>query len=197
MRYPKDHKQQTNQRILRAAGRLFRKQGYAATGVDAVMKSAHLTAGGFYSHFRSKQDLLAETLDAVFRGASADRPPELSELQGQEWLRAFTGFYLSAEHRGAVDCGCPIPALAAEVARLGGRTQEVFEQHLRRIIEFMARQLDEQHPDRKRAISTTALLAGAVLLARAVADETFSQEILGTCREVAMEAIEHTSGNRG
>ena len=197
MRYRKDHKQQTNQRILRAAGRLFRKQGYAATGVDAVMKSAHLTAGGFYSHFRSKEDLLAEALAAVFRGASADRPPELSKLEGQEWLRAFTGFYLSAEHRNAADCGCPIPALAAEAARLGGRTQEVFEQHLRRIMEFMARQFDEQHPDRKRAISTTALLAGAVLLARAVADETFSQEILGTCREVAMEAIEHSSGNRG
>ena len=107
-----------------------------------------------------------------------------------------TSFYLSAEHRNAADCGCPIPALAAEVARLGGRTREVFEQHLRRSIEFIARQFDEQHPDRKRAISTTALLAGAVLLARAVADETFSQEILGTCREAAMEAIKHSSGNR-
>ena len=196
MRYREGHKQQTNERILRAAGRLFRRQGYAATGLDAVMSSAQLTAGGFYSHFRSKQDLLAEALDAVFRGASADRPPELSKLEGQEWLRAFTGFYLSAEHRNAADCGCPIPALAAEVARLGGRTREVFEQHLRRIIEFIARQFDEQHPDRKQAISTTALLAGAVLLARAVADETFSQEILGTCREAAMEAIKHSSGNR-
>ena len=195
MRYQKDHKQQTNQRILRAAGRLFRKQGYAATGVDAVMRSAYLTAGGFYSHFHSKEDLLAETLDAVFREASIDRPPELSKLQGHEWLRAFTGFYLSAEHRNAADCGCPIPALAAEVARLGGRTREVFEQHLRRIIEFIGKQFDEQ-PDRRRAISTTALLAGAVLLARAVADETFSQEILETSRAAAMEAIEHTSGKR-
>ena len=193
MRYRKDHKQQTQQRILGAAGRLFRKHGYAATGVDAVMKSARLTAGGFYSHFHSKEHLLAETLDAVFRGAGADRPPQLSKLEGQEWLRAFTGFYLSAEHRNAADRGCPIPALAAEVARLGGRTREVLEQHLRRIIEFIAKQFDERHPDRKRAISTTALLAGAVLLARAVADETFSQEILGTCREAAMEAIEHSS----
>ena len=57
MRYPTGYKQQTNERILRAAGRLFRKQGYAATGVDAVMKSADLTAGAFYSHFRSKEDL--------------------------------------------------------------------------------------------------------------------------------------------
>ena len=107
MRYRKDHKQQTNQRILRAAGRLFRKQGYAATGVDAVMKSAYLTAGGFYSHFHSKEELLAETLDAVFRGASADRPPELSKLQGQEWLRAFTGFY--PQRRASQCCRLRLP----------------------------------------------------------------------------------------
>jgi len=54
MRYAAGHKQQTNEKILRAAGRLFRQRGYAATGVDAVMASANLTPGGFYSHFRSK-----------------------------------------------------------------------------------------------------------------------------------------------
>jgi TetR/AcrR family transcriptional repressor of nem operon len=111
MRYRKDHKQPTNQRILRASGRLFRKQGYAATGVDAVMKSAYLTAGGFYSHFHSKEELLAETLDPVFRGASADRPPELSKRQGQQWLRASPAS-ISAP---SIACGCPVPALAAKV----------------------------------------------------------------------------------
>ena len=194
MRYRNGHKQQTNERILQAAGRLFRKQGYAATGVDAVMRAANLTAGGFYSHFGSKEDLLAETLDAVFREGSRDRPAELSKLQGHEWLRAFAGFYLSAEHRNGVDCGCPIPALAAEVARLGSGTREVFEQHLRRIIDFVAKQFHEHDPDRKRAISTTAMFAGAVLLARAVGDEAFAQEILRTCHETAIDAIERPSG---
>ena len=197
MRYPTGQKRQTSERILRAAGRLFRKQGYAATGVDAVMSSIQLTAGGFYSHFRSKEDLLADTLDAIFREAGSDRPAELSTLQGRDWLRAFTAFYLSAEHRDAADRGCPIPALAAEVARVGGRTSEVFAQHLRRVIDFIAQQFDEQHPDRKQAISTTAMLAGAVLLARAVGDETFSQEILDACRETAIEAIGRSSANCG
>jgi AcrR family transcriptional regulator len=195
MRYRKGHKQQTNERILRAAGRLFRKQGYEATGVDAVMSSAQLTAGAFYSHFQSKEDLLAETLSAAFREASSERPPDLNSLQGRDWLRAFTSFYLSAEHRNAADSGCPIPALAAEVARLGGRTREVFEQHLRRVIDFIAKQIDEQNPDRERAISTTAMLAGAVLLARAVWDETFSREILEACRAAAMKAIEMSSAS--
>src|SRR5271166_1781250 len=113
MRYPTGYKRQTNERILRAAGRLFRKQGYAATGVDAVMKSAGLTAGAFYSHFRSKEDLLAEVLDTVFRESKDDRPKELSKLRGHAWLRAFASFYLSKEHRDAADRGCPMPALAA------------------------------------------------------------------------------------
>jgi TetR/AcrR family transcriptional repressor of nem operon len=190
MRYAADHKQQTSERILRAAGRLFRKQGYAATGVDSVMSSAHLTAGGFYSHFRSKEDLLTETLDSIFRWAGSDRPPELSTLQGHDWLRAFTSFYLSTEHRDAADHGCPIPALAAEVARTGVRTRQVFEQHLRQIINFVARQFDERDQDRRLAISTIAMFAGAVLLARAVNDEMFSQEILNTCREAATKATD-------
>jgi TetR/AcrR family transcriptional repressor of nem operon len=190
MRYRQGHKQQTSERIRNAAGRLFRKQGYAATGVDTVMASAQLTAGAFYSHFRSKEDLLAETLDAIFREASTDRPLELNQLQGRAWLRAFTSFYLSAGHRDAPERGCPMPALAAEVARVGGRSREVFAQHLRRVIDFVAKQFDEQHPDRKRAISTTAMFAGAVLLARAVGDETLSDEILSACKETATEAIE-------
>ena len=117
MRYAVGHKRQTSERILRAAGKLFRKKGYAATGVDAVMKSADLTAGAFYSHFRSKEDLLAEVLDTVFRESKDDRPEELSKLRGHAWLRAFASFYLSKEHRDNADRGCPMPALAAEVGK--------------------------------------------------------------------------------
>jgi len=195
MRYPTGHKQQTSQRILRVAGRLFRRQGYAATGVDAVMSSANLTAGAFYSHFGSKEELLAAALDAVFREASNDRPAELTTLQGHAWLRAFSAFYLSAQHRDAADHGCPMPALAADVARVGGRSREMFEQHLRRVIDFIAEQFDERHPDRKRAIATIAMLAGAVLLARAVNDEAFSQEILDASQEAAIATMDGPRAN--
>lgn len=195
MRYQSDHKQKTNERILRTAGRLFRKRGFAATGVDAVMSSAHLTAGAFYSHFRSKEDLFAETIDEIFREASNDRPAELAALQGHEWLRAFTSFYLSAGHRDTAECGCPIPALAAEVARVGGRTREVFERNLNRVIEFIGRQYNPEHPDRQRAISTMSMFVGAVLLARAVGDESLSQEILKTCRESAIETVDRSTAS--
>ena len=189
MRYPTGYKQQTNERILRAAGRLFRKQGYAATGVDAVMKSADLTAGAFYSHFRSKEDLLAEVLDSVFSESQNDRPEELSKLRGHAWLRAFVSFYLSKEHRDVADRGCPMPALAAEVGRIGGKPRAVFEGHLRRVIDSIADQFDAASPDHERAITTMALCLGGLMLARAVKDGKLSEDILQACRESANKEI--------
>jgi TetR/AcrR family transcriptional repressor of nem operon len=189
MRYPEGHKQQTSEKILRAAGRLFRKQGYAATGVDAVMASANLTAGGFYSHFRSKEELLAEALDAVFRESQKDRPKRLSELRGHAWIRAFVNFYLSKGHRDAAERGCPMPALAAEIARVGGKPSAVFAHHIRRVFDTVAKQFDEKSPNRERAISTVAMCLGGLILARAVKDEGLSDEILRACRESATREI--------
>jgi TetR/AcrR family transcriptional repressor of nem operon len=189
MRYPTGHKRHTNERILRAAGRLFRKQGYAATGVDAVMKSADLTAGAFYSHFHSKEDLLAEVLDTAFSEARNDRPEELNELRGHAWLRAFASFYLSKEHRDATDRGCPMPPLAAEVARIGGKPRAVFERHLRRVIDSIAGRFDAKSPDRARAISTMALCLGGLMLSRAVKNDELSEEVLQACRTLANAEI--------
>jgi TetR/AcrR family transcriptional repressor of nem operon len=189
VRYPVGQKRLTNEKIVRAAGRLFRKHGYAATGVDAVMASAHLTAGGFYSHFRSKEDLLAATLDAVFQDARQDRPQVLNELKGRAWLRAFVEFYLSREHRKRIDSGCPIPALAAEVARIGGKPREVFEGHLTRLIDAIARQFDAENPDREGAIASMALCIGGITMARAVGNHELCEEILAASRSAALVEI--------
>ena len=195
MRYPQGHKQQTSEKILRSAGRLFRKNGYAATGVDAVMASVDMTAGGFYSHFGSKEELLAATLDEIFTDASRSRPARLSELQGGPWLHAFASFYLSSEHRDAPEAGCPMPALAAEVARIGGKPRGVFEQHLRRIVEFIAQHCGERRQRRERAITLMAQCVGGLILARAVKDPSFSEEILRACRDSINRQIDSSPGN--
>ena len=183
MRYAPGHKQRTNDKILRTAGRLFRRQGYAATGVDAVMSSADLTAGAFYSHFRSKEDLLAEALDKVFCEVRTDRPKRLSQLKGREWIRAFAAFYLSKKHRDAADRGCPVAALAGEIARLGGKSRAVMEHHLRRMFSTVAQQLDPASPDQSRAVTVVATCLGGLMLARAVNDGNLSDEILKACRD--------------
>jgi len=89
-----------------------------------------------------------------------------------------------------------MPALAAEVARVGGKPREVFERHLCRVFDSIAEQFDAQHPDRKRAISTMALCLGGLTLARAVNDGALSEEILGACREAVIEQVATDKQNR-
>jgi TetR/AcrR family transcriptional regulator, transcriptional repressor for nem operon len=187
MRYPNHHKRRSRERILVAAAALFRRHGYAATGVDAVMASAHLTAGAFYSHFRSKQVLLAKALDSAFRQSRADWQQKLRALRGRQWVREFAAFYLSEGHRDAPDLGCPMPALTAEVSRSGGASRGVYEQHLRDVVDTVAQQCNPAAPDRDRAISSIALSVGGLMLARAVKDRRFSEEILRACREAVLE----------
>jgi TetR/AcrR family transcriptional regulator, transcriptional repressor for nem operon len=187
MRYPNDHKRRSRERILGAAAALFRRHGYAATGVDAVMASAHLTAGAFYSHFRSKQVLLAKALDAAFRQSRADWQQKLRALRGRQWVHGFAAFYLSGGHRDAPDLGCPMPALTAEVSRSGGTARAVYEQHLRDVVDTVAQQCNPAAPDRDRAISSIALSVGGLMLARAVKDRRFSEEILRACREAVVQ----------
>jgi TetR/AcrR family transcriptional repressor of nem operon len=184
MRYPAHHKETTRKRIVQSASALFRKQGYSATGVDAVMAAAHLTAGGFYAHFRSKESLLARALDAAFQQSRDGWPDALSRKQGAAWVREFSGFYLSAAHRDLAEAGCPMPSLATEIARSGSAARAVFEEHLRDLIEVVVQRTGAawNADSRSFAISAAAMSVGGLILARAVKDKDFSDEILGACR---------------
>ena len=182
MRYGPDHKERTHGRILDAAARLFRKQGYAATGVDEVMESAGMTAGGFYSHFRSKRRLLVEALDRAFDDSGSRVRAALERREGAKWPMSFANFYLSSRHRDSVERGCPMPALAADVARVDPRARDVFEKHLRRRLAAVGAGLGASSDDNSKAIATVALCLGGLMLARAVKDTTFSDQILESCR---------------
>jgi TetR/AcrR family transcriptional repressor of nem operon len=186
MRYPPTHKQQSSERILRAAARLFRRHGYSATGVDAVMASAELTAGAFYAHFRSKENLLAQALDTAFRQSRQDWPEGIKDSRGRRWVREFASFYLSSGHRDGLDHGCPMPALAPEIGRIGGKSRAVFEQHLRELLKIIRMKIGPTLSDR-RAISAVAQCVGGLMLSRAVGDPAFSDEILCACRAAVVE----------
>ena len=127
MRYAAGHKEQTRAKILQAAGKVFRREGYHAAGVDKVMEEAGLTAGGFYAHFGSKEALLAETLAPAAAEAGARRDKDLEGVAGRAWVEAFVERYLSPSHRGKTEDGCPLPALVSEVARAGGPVKASFE----------------------------------------------------------------------
>lgn len=194
MRYPNDHKRKTRERIRSAAAAIFRRRGYAATGVDAVMASAKLTAGGFYAHFRSKRALLAEALDEAFKESRMGWPEALKSLRGRPWIRQFASFYLSEAHRDDAGLGCPMPSLTPEVWRNGDASRKVFEQHLRRLVETVTKQVSGNRADRAHAISAIALSVGGLMLARTVSEQGFSEEILAACRTALADGIGFREG---
>jgi TetR/AcrR family transcriptional repressor of nem operon len=113
MRVSNEEKERSRERILAAAGRLFRERGIEGASVGDIMGAAGMTHGGFYRHFASKEDLLAAALAKAF--AAFARP--LSEAPSGETAQAFRARYLSQAHRAAPGEGCPAAALGADVAR--------------------------------------------------------------------------------
>ncbi len=187
MRYPPDHKQQTSQRILNAASTLFRSRGYDATGIDTVMASAGLTAGAFYPHFRSKEDLLAHSLESAFCQSGNAWSKRLANLRGRDWVRKFAAAYLSKAHRDNPELGCPMPALASEIARIGGPSRAVFEQRLRGLIDMVGHEITPDSPSKDETIAAIALCVGGLMLSRAVDDSKLSDRILTACRAAVVD----------
>lgn len=169
MRYPPEHKEQTRRRILRAAETTFKRHGFQGCGIDAVMVEAGLTAGAFYRHFESKEHLFAEVLSTALAANQEHREEGLDELEGVDWVEGLVRRYLSAEHHGRVEEGCPIPALASEVTRATPRTQSALEEGLLEWREQIAVHLPLPPADADGvAQQLVATMVGAMTLARSL-----------------------------
>lgn len=185
MPFPPDHKAKTHARIVKTASRLFRRDGYAGTGVDRLMAAAGLTRGGFYAHFRDKAALLGEAVDRAFVEARrALLEGELGELRGQSWLRRATETYLSPLHRKNPAVGCAIPTLGPEIARSPARIRKGFAANVEGMIAGFTERLDTGEPGaRRRAITLFSTWIGAIVLSRAVGDDALGDEILAAVRD--------------
>jgi TetR/AcrR family transcriptional regulator, transcriptional repressor for nem operon len=198
VRYPAGHKQASRRKILDAAAELFRRRGIEATGVDSVMAAAGLTAGGFYSHFRSKEALVAAAVDTAGERAAERWFAPLADRRGVAWSRAFVARYLSEEHRDDRSAGCLVPSLAADVSRAGITPRRHFERRLRGFFEVVAEQAGATTAhERERALGAIALCVGGVLLSRVVVDRKLSGEILAACRASARQLLEGNEGRHG
>ncbi|MEM1204515.1 MAG: TetR/AcrR family transcriptional regulator [Acidobacteriota bacterium] len=190
MRYPPDQKATTRRRILDAAGRILRRRGYHGSGVDAVMREAGLTHGGFYSHFRNKDALFADVVSHAAE-AMADRRDTWTEgMAGTQRLETVLRRYLSPEHLGSVDAGCPVPPLISEVGRADAGTKEAFEDVLRRWGADLEADFEGLDPSARpdAALATVAACVGGMSLARAVDDPGLAQRLLDACRDMVRRA---------
>jgi TetR/AcrR family transcriptional repressor of nem operon len=173
VRYPAAETAAKHERILKEASRLFRERGFENVTVGEVMKAAGLTHGAFYAHFDSKQELLVAAV-AYGQRLSADRARNHGATKKSR--RAYANRYLSSRHRDNPGNGCTMAALGPEVARSTPELKQAFERGLEEI-------LSASGGNRKDAIFETAALVGGVMLARAVQDPKFSDEILESVRQ--------------
>jgi TetR/AcrR family transcriptional repressor of nem operon len=192
MRYEKGHKEQTRQKIVEAASQRFRADGIDGVGVVSLMGEVGLTQGGFYNHFGSKEDLVRESVVAGAACAIKRLTAKVAASRG-EGYRALVNGYLSAEHRDQPETGCVAAALSAEMARRPLETKTAFTDGFAEMVELIASTLPAGIRGKRRrtvAMAVFASLVGSMSLARAVADEKLSDEILSLGRQAALELIE-------
>lgn len=166
---------ENRRRILDAASRLFREKGFDGVSVAEVMNAAGLTHGGFYGHFSSKDDLVAQTLVHTL-GAGAGSGGD---------LRAYVEAYLSPRHRDNTAAGCPTACLAADIRHQTPAARAAMTDGLRSQIDFISKALPGLDPAARRraAIGSWAAMVGAVILARAIDDPALSDEVLEQTRD--------------
>jgi TetR/AcrR family transcriptional repressor of nem operon len=189
MRYGKDKKEATRQRIVEAAGRRFKEDGIDGAGVAAVMSDAGLTNGAFYGHFTSKEDLVANVLADQLRAQRHSLDAEAPDRAG---LEAFVRSYLSPQHRDECADGCPSAALLDEIARRPASTRQVFTDELLGVIDDIASRLDPTDVDAARtdALTVFGLMIGTLQLARALTDRDLSDQLLARGVETALKLLD-------
>jgi TetR/AcrR family transcriptional regulator, transcriptional repressor for nem operon len=188
MRYGKDQKEATRQRIVDAAGRRFKQDGIDGAGVAAVMSDAGLTNGAFYGHFTSKEDLVANVLADQLRAQRQSLDSQPSDRAG---LEAFIRSYLSPQHRDQCADGCPSAALLDEIARRPAATRQVFTDELMAVIDDIAARLEPTDAEAARtdALTLFGLMLGTLQLARALTDRNLSDQLLARGMETALKLL--------
>lgn len=182
MRYRASHKQETKEKILKAAGQAFRNKGFGGVGVDGLAEGARLTSGAFYVHFRSKLEAFREAVRSGLEELRAGIESFQRE-HGANWLASFATFYMTEKRACDLREGCALPALSAEVERVGGKARDVYEQKLREVHASLAAGLPGSETEqRDRAWAILALLSGGVTMARTVKGNSLSEEIADAVR---------------
>lgn len=176
MRYSSEHKQQTRNKVVAAAGQVFREEGYGGAGIDALTKAAGVTNGAFYGHFKSKSEAFRT---AVVDGL-ADLRQGIAALQAdqpQEWLKTFVAFYLGYKRTCDLKESCALPTLSSDVMRTDPETRAAYTGQLQQIADELAAGLPDGDDRQDRALVMLSLLTGAAMLARSVSDPALSERI--------------------
>ena len=177
MPYTAQHKQDTRQRILESARRLFNSKGLAEVSIDEIMENAGLTHGGFYRHFKDKSELYAEAVRR-FLCEEAPKPWQQRGAAAARKARAerIVDAYFSKDHFDDCETCCPLIGLPSDVARSGDAVKAAYQDVLEKLLAVL--EADLAGPDaRERALSLVALCVGGMVAARSVEDPALAHDL--------------------
>jgi TetR/AcrR family transcriptional regulator, transcriptional repressor for nem operon len=190
MPYPTGHSAEVRARIIQSARRLFNRRGFENVSLSQIMAGVGLTHGGFYSYFDSKSDLYAEVLGCFFtdpewkscwEGVHVDRD---GANVGPQVVRA----YLSRQHYEDVENSCPMVALPGDVARGDARAKRAFEAVFNAMVSVLERSLSNGcRRGRDTAQAVAALCVGGMVVARALLDRPFADDLREGCMAMALQ----------
>lgn len=183
MRVSREQAAENRERIIAVASGLFRERGFNGVGVADLMQSAGLTHGGFYGHFESKEDLMAQASARALDG-SRDLWRDLASEHPDRPLDAVLDHYLSSAHRDRPQHGCLLTSLGSDVARQGVDVRRTVTERFTSMIGLIESWIPgrSQAAKRRRALAAYSTMVGAMMLARMVDDPELSDEILAASR---------------
>jgi TetR/AcrR family transcriptional repressor of nem operon len=189
VRYKTGHKEEARARMVAAAGRGFRRQGFGGIGVDGLAKEAEVTSGAFYGHFSSKGKAFEAALVAGLQELRTG-VESLRAEHGAKWVAVFVDFYLGQKRVCELGSSCALQSLTSEVQRADDGIKSVFETEITAVVNAVADGLPGRSvKDRRaRAWALLSILSGGVTMARAVADKEVGAAIASACRAAALNA---------
>jgi TetR/AcrR family transcriptional repressor of nem operon len=191
MRYEPERKTRTRERIVRTAARKVRAEGLSGPGVASVMKASGLTVGGFYKHFRSKDELLADAIAQGFSELSEKVSSSLHNVPPQDGWKKVVRWYLSPEHCDHPGAGCPVVTLAPEIARaklsIRKRTAGLMKELADAWAVFMPGVTAKEREHNFFVILSA--MAGAVAVARLFPEPADRERVLATVRDYLLASF--------
>jgi TetR/AcrR family transcriptional repressor of nem operon len=191
MRYRPEHKIESHRKIVKDASRRVRAEGLNGATVSSVMKDAGLTHGGFYKHFRSKEDLLLESLREGFREIEETLVHAAEQSRPGDAWKAVVKTYLSLDLCENPERGCPLAALSPELARADKKMKP---QIVTELLSYKSRMLPlmpgQSSPDKERAFfAIFSAMIGAVEIARLLPDRAMREKVLASTRDFLLDSF--------
>jgi len=170
--------------ILETAARMFREHGFDGIGINDLMKSAGLTVGGFYNNFESKEDLIAQSCQRATDKSITRWKEHIANPELKNPLKRIASSYLSAKNRDDLASTCMYSTVAVEVPRREDAVKEVFSESIETTIEVLSTLMPGESSAQKReqAIAMFTQWVGSLILSRASAGKSLSDEILEVAR---------------